>query len=337
AMLRPEANVLMANYWHFVNGYWGMLRGPRLPEERSWPWRKMPAFYLYRLWGQHFGDELVDVEAAGPRLDFEGVVSTRPAYGDGGLPEGVEPDANLLKGAPFRIGSGNGWRSDLNDEGHLVLELQGLTGEAYPLLTTIRPLRPGAYVLSFTGRTQGNPARGNFGLGLADDRGWEATHSANAVDGVGDAADWTTFSGELMTLPDCTGLHLVWRLVAGDEPRSGRIEIRELRVSPAPSFPAYAAVTSAASLAADGRTLYLIVFNKHHAADIEAEVAVEGFPVAAARAWTVTGPSLDALNLEEEQVREVESGVEVEGVGADGFCRTFPARSMTAIELTRAD
>jgi alpha-N-arabinofuranosidase len=336
-MLRPEANVLMANYWHFVNGYWGMLRGPQVPGEGPATWRKMPAFHLYRLWGQHFGEELVDVEVAGPRLGFKGAVNTRPAYGEGGLPEGTDPDADLLEGDNFTTGAGNGWSARLTEDGLLVMELDALGAESYPLATTVRPLRPGAYTLSYTGRFVGEARGARLGLGLADDRGWEATHSANAVDGVEAAAEWAAFSGELVTLPDCTGLHVVWRLVPGDEPATGRIEVRDLRLRPAPSFPAYPALTATASLSADRRTLFLIVFNKHHAEGIETEVAVEGFRVAAARAWTVTGPSLDALNLEEEQVREVESGAEVDQVGPAGFRRTFPARSMTAIELTRAD
>lgn len=118
---------------------------------------------------------------------------------------------------------------------------------------------------------------------------------------------------------------------------SRRIEVRDITVTPARGFPAYATVTSAAGLSADGRILYLIVFNKHHAADVAADVTVEGFPITSARAWTVTGPSLEALNLAEELVREVESGVEVRGVSSTGFRRIFPARSMTALELRRGD
>jgi hypothetical protein len=65
-------------------------------------------------------------------------------------------------------------------------------------------------------------------------------------------------------------------------------------------------------------------------------VSVAGFAAASARAWTVTGPSLEALNVKEEQVKETESGAAVPGVTAGGFTRTFPAHSMTAVEVRRA-
>jgi alpha-N-arabinofuranosidase len=334
-LMQPQANVLMANYWHFMNGYWGMVQGPNLPGDVPRVWRKMPAFCLYRLWAQHFGERLVRAEADGPRLDCEGALDVRPAQGAAGLPEGLEADTNLLEGVPPEASAGPGWRAQPTGPSSAVIELTGLRQESYPRLALIKDLKPGAYALSFEARSGGDLQAGRFGLGLCDARGWEATHSANAVDGVEAAADWTPFRGELSTLPDCPGLAVLWRLVPGASPASGRIELRSIKVTPVRGFPAYAAVTSAASLSADGRTLYVILFNKHHAEDIAAQVEVAGFSVASARAWTVTGPSLEAVNLEQELVREVESGAEVTGVTPSGLRRLLPARSMTAFELRR--
>ncbi len=335
-LLKPETNVLMANYWHFINGYWGMVQGPRLPEQQPRVWRQMPAYHLYRLWGQHFGQQLVHVDVQGPQLDFEGAVQVQPASGDAGLPEGVAPDANLMAGVQLLAGQGKGYQCVVAGPGQLALEVDELTAESYALIARIAPVQPGAYTLSYTGRSEGDLAGGNFGLGLSDSRGWDATHSGNAVEGVQAAGDWTEFSGGLVTLPDCPGLLVMWRLRPGRQAASGRIEVRDIRLTPVRAFPAYAALTSSAGLSADGRTLYLIVFNKHHAADVPAEVEVEGFAIASAHAWTVTGPSLDAVNLNEELVREIESGVALEGLSPTGFRRIFPARSMTALELRRA-
>ncbi|GAH59619.1 unnamed protein product, partial [marine sediment metagenome] len=151
ALLRPEANVLMANYWHFINGYWGMVQGPRLPDEQPRVWKKMPAFHLYRLWGQHFGDRLVHVEVEGPRLDFEGVLRVRPAIGQTGLPEGLDPDANLLEGLELHAGEGAGWRSRRTAPDSAVMDIDGLRGESFPRLFTISPIQPGSYRLSYVG------------------------------------------------------------------------------------------------------------------------------------------------------------------------------------------
>ena len=94
-------------------------------------------------------------------------------------------------------------------------------------------------------------------------------------------------------------------------------------------------MTASGSLADDGRTLYVIVFNKHHADDITARVRVADRSARSARAWTVTGPSLAATNLEGPLVRETVSGREVANVAAEGFTYVFPARSLTAFEIAR--
>jgi len=271
-----------------------------------------------------------------PRLAFEGVLRVRPAAGENGLPEGVDPDRNWLAGLQLSSGQGEGHRGRATAPDSVVLDLDGMTGEAYPLLTTIQPIRPGSYTLSYEGRTTGDLSGGGFGLGFCDTRGWDATHSASAVEGVGQAHEWTRFSGDFSTLQDCPGLMLVWRLRPGDRAMTGRIELRDVRVTPERGAPAYPALTATASLSGDGRTLYLIVFNKHHAAPIETSIDVSGFPAASARLWTVTGPSLASNNLESEQVKETVSGQPIAVAGGRVTC-TFPAHSMTALELTRGD
>ena len=140
--------------------------------------------------------------------------------------------------------------------------------------------------------------------------------------------------GDMVTLPDCPGLLVMWRLRPGGRTLSGTIEVRDIRLTPVPGVPGYAALTSSASVSDDGATLYVIVFNKHHESAIRAEITVEDFAVASARAWTVTGPSLDSFNLKDEQVRETVAGAEVPLASPATLTHTFPPHSMTALELT---
>jgi hypothetical protein len=95
-------------------------------------------------------------------------------------------------------------------------------------------------------------------------------------------------------------------------------------------------IAACAGRSADGRRLYVIVFNKHHAEDLGAAVclAFGGGPgrASAGRLWRVTGPSLDATNLERGLVCETATAEPVDGLGADGFAHSFPRHSMTAFE-----
>jgi alpha-L-arabinofuranosidase len=78
-----------------------------------------------------------------------------------------------------------------------------------------------------------------------------------------------------------------------------------------------------------------MVFNKHHADAITATIQVADASAKSARTWTVTGPRLEATNLDAEEVSETVSGAAVPDVTPKGFTCTFPARSMTAIEIER--
>ena len=176
-MLKPENNVKCANYWLFINEYWGMLRSNAsqsdLVADKPTAWKKMPAFYVFQLWNQHFGKTLVASTADAPLVSFEGGT-----------------DIPVMK---------------------------------HPSLSTC------------------------------------------------------------------------------------------------------------ASLSADKRKLYLIVFNKHSLNDITTTIKITGGVPAAAKVWKVDG-ELAANNLKEELVKEVVSGAPIE-LNSSGFTHKFTAHSMSAFEV----
>jgi alpha-L-arabinofuranosidase len=135
-------------------------------------------------------------------------------------------------------------------------------------------------------------------------------------------------------LPDATSLYVLWWLLGKADPTIATLEVRNLRVTREPTFPPYAALTAAASLSADGRKLYLIVFNKHHADDITTTINLDGVSAQDARIWTVTAPSLDATNLLSEQVRETVTNAPLALTTPEALTHTFPAHSMSAIEFS---
>jgi alpha-N-arabinofuranosidase len=216
----------------------------------------------------------------------------------------------------------------------LTADLQSFTGVEYPDIAQVKLPPDRLCSLSFEARFTGEAKpEASFGLSLVDSRGWSATHSAIWAQGVEKAGSWRMFRGTFQTQPNCSGATLGWNLNSKQLPSTGRIEMRELRISLLKEFGPYQALTGCASLSADGKMLYLIVFNKHHADDIVASVNIAGARPASGRYWTVTGPSLEATNLQEELVKETVSGIALEGLRDGAFSHVFPAHSMTAIEL----
>ncbi len=318
-LMQPKHNILMANYWQFVNGYWGLIQG------RGDKYKKQPAYYTLRLWAQHFGKDVLETKIDAPKLDFEGCLKVNPRRSKPAKPL-------QITGFDIKGGSGKGaaWASEGKDA--MVADLKGYSGETYPEITHVE-LTPGRYRFSFKAKIEGDTGGVNIGLGLCDDRGWDKTRSAIGIHGLVDAKDWQDFSGEISTLNDCKGVVMVWRFIGKPGmTANAKVAVKDMEIKSVEERPPYSMLTASSSLSADGKTLYLIVFNKHTLNDISTTVKVSGVSVSSAKIWTVNGPSLESVNVREETVKEVLSGEEIK-TEASGFTYIFPAHSMSAVEL----
>jgi alpha-L-arabinofuranosidase len=63
--MKPEHNILMANYWNFNNGYTGMVKSENdfMKHDYRKPinYIKRPNYYVFELYNNHFGEILLDV------------------------------------------------------------------------------------------------------------------------------------------------------------------------------------------------------------------------------------------------------------------------------------
>jgi len=330
-LLQPETNVLMANYWQFINEYWGELKGPVRGEPA--PYVKRPMYYIHWLYNNHFGETLVAAEADAPRFECEGYGATLPARGEVLRPKPEVLPGDLLAGVRLESPTGEGWR--VRAEGRsLAWEMGAFAVDAYPLLSRV-PVVPGrSYRLTGEVRVEGDLAGTKLDVQVSDDRGWPATRSAAAYDGLELFHEWTAFSVEYTPLPDSRELYLLLR--CGGKPKSaaGTLHLRNLRLEallPA-SFPAVKMLTVNASKSTDGNTLYLIVVNKSLDRDMLTELELGGFWPRSVRLWTLTGPAMHATNEQDPMTCTVH---ERESLVQAPLRITFPARSITAVELRR--
>lgn len=62
--MRPENNILTANYWNFVNEYWGMIANGfnGKYETLNKPYYKRPNYYVFEMYHRHFGEILLEAE-----------------------------------------------------------------------------------------------------------------------------------------------------------------------------------------------------------------------------------------------------------------------------------
>lgn len=56
--MRPENNILMANYWQFINSSWGMVKNESFMDGTG-SYTKRPNFHVLNLFNEHFGKKLL--------------------------------------------------------------------------------------------------------------------------------------------------------------------------------------------------------------------------------------------------------------------------------------
>jgi alpha-L-arabinofuranosidase len=337
--LKPESHVVMASYWNYLNGYFGMLHTPS--SSKYEPPTEEPVFPLYELWTQHFGSQLVNIDVRSPRAEFSGAGSELSA-------RGTSPEARRqiqqIDLNQYSSVVGSLWPKLLNvqiqrQDADFTIHLQNLTRSIYPLLArvprpNVDPGTPVEFSVSFDAKF--TPDAGSevapMGIGLMDSRGWNQSHSGIGVDGV--TTDWKHFDATYQLTAQTPEVDLTARLMADGKNTSGTLQFHNLIVTDFVSAhdAAYPLLTSSASTSSDRRKLYLIVFNKSAHDSIPADIHLEGFSTVSAQYWEVNGPSLDSTT----GVKITEQGAALPLNNAATTTHAFPAHSMTAIEFSSA-
>ncbi|HCE45433.1 MAG TPA: hypothetical protein DET40_17985 [Lentisphaeria bacterium] len=326
-MLKPENNVAFANYWQFLNGYWGYLRTKT--ENGQTQISTRAPYPVFKLLGEHTDTALLDCRVSNePRLEFEGFVRAMPAK------KNFHAEKVFIRNMDFPLADDSSRPYKIRAKGRNSMEIifSEFTGESYFEFKDF-PVKPGlSYQVSF--ELKSTPEKGSIspGLGLCDARGWTASKSACGVEGSGDDLDWKSYESSMMILPDAKALYLVLRIRQAQK-FSGRIEMRNIRIAEIEpeSFPPYSAITAFATGTSDRKVVKLIVMNKHHADDLPAHVSLKN--IRSAKIWTVSAPDLAVISNSPDGAFERVSGEPVEGISAEGFTRTFPARSISAVEI----
>ncbi len=338
--MEPKSNVALASFWQYLNGAFGMLR-TNLRSEDGEPISDGPLVLLYELWAQHFGTQLVKDDVHSPHEDFAGAGTEEADHGSVSEPRKQLQSFDLDQ---YSANFGASWSKVAGvqierQHADFVIHLHNLNSSSYPNLAKLsRPSAPqGAVVqfsLNFDARFTPDPGSetAKMGIGLVDSRGWNQTHSGIGIDTIGPA--WTHLSGDYNLDAGTPSVNLIARLLGAGQNVSGTLEVRNLSVVSyqAARYAAYSLLTSSASISGNGKTLYLIVFNKSTTDSIAANIQLAGFSAAKARYWEVNGPSLESS----DGVTETKQGANFDIQSGSAATHQFPAHSMTAIEFNAA-
>lgn len=298
-MLDPSLNILMANFWQYSNEYWGMVRGwvhygHKLTRQAN--------YFVYQLYHEHSGDELVGCEVDCDRWDFDGACGALPRKGQG--QEYRLFADNLYAGQPWEVSPCEHVHQELQENGRvLVAEFDG-TKVNYYHGSVFLPAEPltGYHVTGWV-KTENLKCVQGVGFQVGDARGWQETHSAVVFGNVWGTTDgWMRIEGEYITLPDTKRIVIHTRHVDYDDQISGKawFRLEAVRKFQPKVYPAVPYVEAVASRRHEDGALCLILIHKDLDRDTPATIALRKGRARASQAWALTGPSPDATNLNGE-------------------------------------
>lgn len=327
--LNPEFKMLFANFWQFANDYWGMVTGDTSRRETLVP---QANFYVYELYNNYLGDELIKMEVSAPRFPFMGGMGISPRIGTPGIRTsmGVQVLSKPWERHLFTNGS-------QTQAGNIVSVdfKQGFNVNYYHAYKVIDVEPDTFYKFSVLMRTD-ELKGGKIGIAVEDMRGWgQMFHQPFNIVRVG-TTPWSWATVEFKTLADAKKIRVMARLIGGKEPLSGHAEFGEVRVEKIKhSFGAVDSVVGTASRNANGDEVSLVLINKNLNEAVDTTIQIEG-DYRVVKAETLTGPSPLATNLKPgltEQVKIVPLLTEQQRTGF--FIVKIPAASVSGIKFKR--
>lgn len=334
--LESRNNIVSTNYWHLIDGHWGAIQRTDNNVQLHAP------YSFFRLWADYLGDDLLVTDVQSPARDFLGYAAVAPAVSTTEVPmpaasQGDLPvPSPLLSGMILQAGGSGSLRVEPYSGNTLRMKLTNYSGSTYPTLFTLQrpasvPAEGVDYRLIFECRVVGAPksGTGRIGVGMNDSRGYNYQQIGLGVDNIDVSTDWEQFSQLLTAPPDMPGVAVLLR-VANAVSLTQEVEVRNIRVEVVSKeiFPAYPLLSARATKSADGKTLYLVVFNKSLDESIQTTVDLRNF------AWQQAHYSVLADNPEALYAIDPVRISLVPPHDSASFMHTFPPCSMTGFTFS---
>ena len=329
--LRPQNQIVMANFWQFANEYWGQVKGYVHQGDAM---VKRPQYFPFELYHNHFGPELVEARVECGSFETDGCCGVTAHRGKGSRFQLLGPAIRLTD--PWRLAQQKGIAQHVEGD-TLAVEFQKAGDVNYFHARKFLSAEPNlGYRVSGWIKTEGLTSGRGACLQVGDARGWTVTRSAVHTPDVTGTKDWARVEVDYVALPDTRQIEVVARRISGSGPIEGRAMFRDLQVQKfqPKCFAAVPYVSVNASRTIDRRKVFLMVVNKNLVAPVTAGITLAGFQPRHARAWTMTGPEVDATNEKDPSTVTVKARDLGDVAGAVRV--ELAPHSLTAIEIDSA-
>lgn len=337
--MKPENNILMANYHHFSNGHWGMVKSEDSFTEHDYRkpinYIKQPNYYIYELYNRHFGEILIETDVKSEIYNVERDESYMQRI-ISNINEGTISGGNLL-GDQWKIKKLEGVNAD-EKNGELEIDFVNPKEYNYFHASKKAEVQPGAYYrLSGYIKTENLIDRVGISLVISDGRGWSRTHSIAETERISGNSNWQYVHVIYKTLKGAKSVDVMARRTGKRGPLKGKVFLKDVKleqIDPGTRIP-YLSVNAAKSK--DGSVVYLMVINKSTDKAITTLVDLRNIADNADETplvvgvWTLGGPSIAATNeIRSDNVKVLHKEIRIEDTP---FEYTFQPYSLTAIEI----
>ena len=340
--MNPSNNILMANHWNFINEYWGMVANgfQGKYEDLNKPYYKRPNYYVFKMYHDHFGSSLVDVEVQSDVYDISNLDMFKHFIGSR-VSEGVIQGGNLLSGA-WVIKDFEGAEVNVIDDELEIKFIEPKTYNYYHSSQRVSVEPDTYYKLSGFIKTENLVDDKGVSLEVQDGRGWTKTHSASGTQRIIESNGWQYVEAIYKTLPDANAVSVIARRIGEIGPLKGKVYFKDVKLEKfIPDIDTKIPYLSVnASKSEDGSKVYLMVINKNLEEAMTSTIELKDFvPSAMGDAWVLNGPEVDSTNeIDRDNVKVTHIGFEIwsqESGEKNSFEYTFEPHSLTAIEIKR--
>lgn len=293
--IKPENNLLMANYWGYL-GFFGMIKSNVDFIERSFKtplfYFKRPNYYVYQLYHNNFGDILLNHELKSDTYDishYDSFVETIVSL----LLVGKGTNQNLL-GNNWEISKVTGVNALQKND---ILEINFKNPEKFNYLhskKSVKVLPNTYYKLSGYIKT----------VNLVDKKGIYLAVHAKDLHGkhtqpIKGTTDWIYCETVFKTLSYTWRVNVVARRLGEKGPLRGKVFFKNIKLEKfIPSINTdipYLSVNTSKS--SDNKTIYLMIINKNLEHDIKTEIILNNFtPSGSAHINTLWGNNVSSTN-----------------------------------------
>jgi len=343
--MKPENKILMANYWNFVNEYWGMIANGFNGDYKDLykPYYKRPNFYVFEFYHKHFGDVLLETETECEAYNLKDFIDY---LGEKYLKYAeVEIEGkDLLENKKWIVEKVEGIevKKDKADGEILVVEFKNPKKFNYYHTYKECEVEPDSfYKLEGFIKTEGlevNEEEEGICLEAQDVRGWTKTKWAKSTQKIKGTTSWIYVEKIFKTLPDTKKIKIIVRRIGERPPLKGKVFVKDVRLYKVKVKDFYVPYLSVnASKSKDGKKIYLMVVNKNLKKDVEAEIRLKGFETktGVAKIFILWAKRIAATNEGfPPKVKVYKEEVQFKG---NSFRYKFKKHSLTAIEIVGSD